>query len=117
MTAKRALKPVRVHGHEIPAHAKCYCVSRHVPTYAYVFPWELPDGRILYLCPNTYQCVKILLEMRREVGGAPSRSMLWEFPLVAIKLSRLHFRMELDGIDSETALRNEKLHRLKDRDG
>lgn len=39
---------------QVPDWAKCYCVVRHQPKYLHPYPFELPDGSEIWLCPNTF---------------------------------------------------------------
>lgn len=55
----------------VPDWARCYCVSRHTPTYIHPMPWSLPDGTELWLCPNTHHMVSTLWALYQKVGGHP----------------------------------------------
>jgi hypothetical protein len=105
-------KEIKIAGTEIPAGTKCYCVKTHVPSYCHVFPYTLPDDRILYLCPTTYHATITLMKMYREVGGRPEQNSLLQFAVVPQRLVRLHWRMEQEGVESEQILKAERLTRL-----
>ena len=55
----------------IPDWAKCHCVSKHRPAYIHPYPFALPDGDELWLCPNTYHQVTTLLNMYKALDGPP----------------------------------------------
>lgn len=108
-----ATEGVTVNGIRVRGDQECYCVSRHVPTYAYVLPWTLPDGHILYLCPNTHHSTGTLLKIMKEIGGKPPPQVLYMFSVVATRLAIMHYRMEKEGLSHEHMLSAAKLKRLQ----
>jgi hypothetical protein len=95
---------VTVGGHEIPDWARCYCVTRHVPTYPYPLPYFLPDGNVLYLCPNMHLSVTALLQTYEALGGRPDRELLEEYPKSTQRLVRMLWAMKHDGLTSDEYL-------------
>lgn len=104
---------VKVGDRAVPPGTECLCVSRHVPTYAHVLPYELPDGYLLYLCPNTFHAVKTLVGIYEQVEGLPPHEMTSVFSVVAQRLAKLHYRIKKEGTTTERLLAVEKLNRLK----
>ncbi len=56
----------------VPDWAKCHCVTRHSPNYIHPYPFALPSGDELWLCPNTYHQAKTLLGIYRKLDGPPT---------------------------------------------
>lgn len=108
--------PVTVGDHVIPEGTECLCVYKHVPGYAHVFPYTLPDGYVIYLCPNQYHSTKTLVNMYHKLDGVPHAAFLTRFSVVAQRLARLHFRVEKEGVTTEQILAVEKLNRLRKSD-
>jgi hypothetical protein len=89
------LQAKRVNGFEIPEWAQCYCVVQHRPGYIHPIPFELPDGRVLYLCANSHHQVTTLYNMYLEVGGAPQPEIRGKFNVFSQRLARVAFQMHL----------------------
>lgn len=107
-----------VGGHEIPSWAKCYCVKRHIPSYAHVLPYEMPGGNTLYLCPTSHHSLTVFLKFCKQNGGVPVFDNKLGFPLIVQKLGRLIWAVEQGQLTAEQYILMETYKRLsRDIDG
>lgn len=72
----------------IPDWATCYCVTRHTPTYTHPYPFSLPNGRELWLCPNTFHQATTLRAIYENLNGPPRDSRTYSsFVRQLVKMS------------------------------
>jgi hypothetical protein len=104
---------VTVAGHEVPEWARCYCVKRHHPSYVSVLPYEIFEGRILYLCPASHHALTLFLKMCEMVGGAPEfNPFTCQYPHVVEKLGRLVWAVRSGAMTEEQYMRAETVKRM-----
>lgn len=84
-----------VNGIEIPEWAECHCVVLHRPKYIHPIPYEMPDGNIMYFCPNTHHQVTTLVGLYKELGGTPPLEVLRHFNTVAQRMSKMCYGLYL----------------------
>src|SRR5688572_187636 len=87
-----AQQRVTVAGHEIPEWAKCYCVNRHIPAYKTVLPYEIFEGRTIYLCPTSHHALTLYIKTCEQLNGPPetnfkTKAAAW--PHVVERLGKL----------------------------
>ncbi len=80
----------------VPDWAKCHCVSRHSPNYIHPYPFALPSGDELWLCPNTYHQAMTLLSMYKKLDGPPARRDVCKFNYFVRQLIKLYWQQILE---------------------
>lgn len=85
----------KVSGVEVPEYAQCYCVVSHRPMYLHPIPFEMPDGRVLWMCANSHHQVTTLYNMYLEVGGVPDWQIRNYFNGFAQKTAKMAYQMHL----------------------
>lgn len=105
-------RSVTVAGHTIPSWAKCYCAHRHIPTYIYPIPYEMPGGDFIYLCPNTHHGLTTFLKMCDELGCIPSERELKDWGFVVKRLGQLIWAIQKQGLTKDQYIRMETYKRL-----
>lgn len=87
----------------IPDWAQCYCVKQHRPKYIYPYPFALPSGDELWLCPNTYHQVTTLLGMYTTLDGPPKPSALMEFNYFPRNLIKMYWEQVMHAREDEAS--------------
>lgn len=98
-TTIKTPKGVRV----IPDWAKCHCVSKHRPAYIHPYPFALPSGDELWLCPNTYHQATTLLNMYTSLDGPPKPLTVVKFNYFVRELITLYWQQILAHREDEFA--------------
>lgn len=80
----------------IPEWAKCHCVTRHSPNYIHPYPFALPDGTELWLCPNTYHQANTLLKLYKSLDGPPIAATTVKFNYFVRSLLTYYWQQELE---------------------
>lgn len=78
----------------VPEWAKCYCVARHTPTYIHPYPFALPDGREIWLCPNTYHQATTLRGIYLKLNGPP-KGQLREYSSFVKRLLKMYWQQKM----------------------
>lgn len=84
----------------VPPWSKCYCVTRHTPTYLHPYPFALPDGRELWLCPNTYHQANTLLGLYRKLNAPPTGEQLRQYTTFVKNLLKLYWQLVVNERES-----------------
>lgn len=79
----------------VPDWAMCYCVSKHRPAYIHPYPFALPNGDELWLCPNTYHQATTLLGMYVSLDGRPKPLTLVKFNYFVRELITMYWHQAL----------------------
>lgn len=87
----------------IPDWARCYCVSDHRPAYIHPYPFALPSGDELWLCPNTYHQATSLLNMYTSLDGPPALSAARSFNYFVRSLITMYWQQVLQAREDEQA--------------
>lgn len=85
----------------VPDWAKCYCVTRHSPQYIHPYPFALPSGDELWLCPNTYHQARTLLSLYQKYDGPPRSA--WTFNYFVRSLITMYWSQVLDEREDQAA--------------
>ena len=80
----------------VPDWAKCHCVSRHSPNYIHPYPFALPSGDELWLCPNTYHQATTLLNIYKKLDGPPTKMEAIKFNYFVRQLIKLYWQQVLN---------------------
>lgn len=80
---------------EIPSWATCYCVTRHTPKYIHPYPFVLPNGVEMWLCPNSHHQASTLLSLYNKHDGPPVRKIHEEFNYFVRELLKYYWQLEL----------------------
>ena len=80
----------------IPDWAACHCVSKHRPHYIHPYPFALPNGDELWLCPNTYHQTTTLLGLYKSLDGPPAGRTLAKFNYFVRSLITLYWQQVLE---------------------
>lgn len=80
----------------LPDWSKCYCVTRHTPTYINPLPFELPSGDELWLCPNSYSQAMLLKSLYKKLNGRPEAKVVNKFSLFVQNLIALCWQQHLN---------------------
>lgn len=80
----------------IPDWAQCHCVSRHSPSYIHPYPFALPSGDELWLCPTTYHQANILLDIYQKLDGPPERRQAVTFNYFVRSLITMYWQQVLE---------------------
>lgn len=80
----------------VPDWAKCHCVSRHSPNYIHPYPFALPSGDELWLCPNTYHQATTLLTIYKKQDGPPVPREFVRFNYFVRQLIKLYWQQILE---------------------
>lgn len=80
----------------IPDWAKCHCVTRHSPNYIHPYPFALPSGDELWLCPNTYHQATTLLNIYTKLDGPPQPRIMGTFNYFVRSLMKLYWQQVLE---------------------
>lgn len=78
----------------IPVWAKCYCVTRHTPTYIHPYPFALPDGRELWLCPNTFHQATTLRNIYTSLNGPP-KGLYNQYSSFVRQLVKMYWQLKM----------------------
>lgn len=70
----------------IPEDAKCECVAKHLPMVLYPYPFVMPDGSELWLCPTTLNHVTTLIGMYKQFWGPPDSESVKKFTFYTRRL-------------------------------
>lgn len=85
----------------LPDWAACHCVSRHSPSYIHPYPFALPNGTELWLCPNTYHQANTLLKLYTGLDGPPEKRVCAKFNYFVRSLITYYWEQVLDARQSE----------------
>jgi hypothetical protein len=107
-----AQQRVTVAGHKVPEWARCYCVKRHFPAYATVLPYEIFEGRVIYLCPTSHHSLTLFLKLCERLNGAPEVSRQIGYPLVVQRLGRLIWAVRSGEMTEEQYMRADTVKRM-----
>lgn len=80
----------------VPDWASCYCVSGHRPSYIHPYPFALPSGDELWLCPNTYHQTNTLLNLYKNLDGPPTGVTAAKFNYFVRSLITLYWQQVLE---------------------
>lgn len=75
----------------LPEWAKCYCVTRHTPAYIHPYPFALPDGREIWLCPNTYHQITQLVKLYEKYSAPPGYKTKAKYTVFAQRLAKMYW--------------------------
>lgn len=101
----------------IPDWAQCHCVSRHSPNYIHPYPFALPSGDELWLCPNTYHQATTLLAIYKKQDGPPAKREAIKFNYFVRSLIKLYWQQVMDEqVDIEAYLAWKESQRDEDDD-
>lgn len=79
----------------LPEWAKCHCVVHHIPSYIHPVPFQLPTGEELWLCPNMYSQVSMLIAAYWKLDGEPEHKVINRFSVFARKCAAWCWQREL----------------------
>lgn len=85
----------------LPDWAKCHCVTRHSPNYIHPYPFALPDGTELWLCPNTFHQANTLLKLYTSLDGPPAKMVNVKFNYFVRSLLTYYWQQVLEARASE----------------
>lgn len=85
----------------VPHWAKCHCVSRHSPNYIHPYPFALPSGVELWLCPNTYHQANTLLKLYTSLDGPPAKNVAIKFNYFVRSLLTYYWQQVLEARASD----------------
>lgn len=85
----------------IPDWAKCYCVTRHTPNYIHPYPFALPNGEELWLCPNTYHQATTLKSLYEKLNAPPTGVEHAKFNYFVRALMRMYWQQVLENRQDE----------------
>ena len=104
---------VTVGGHKVPEWARCYCVKRHFPAYTTVLPYEIFEGRVIYLCPTSHHSLTLYLKTCERLGGAPVGNVnTLKFPHVVQRLGKLVWAVRSGEMTEEQYMRADTVKRM-----
>lgn len=90
----------------IPDWAECHCVTTHRPNYIHPYPFALPDGTELWLCPNTYHQATTLLNLYKQLDGPPKAHRVGpQFNYFVRSLLTLYWNQVLEARANEKAFK------------
>lgn len=96
----------------VPDWATCYCVSNHRPHYIHPYPYALPSGDELWLCPNTFHQANTLLNLYMNLDGPPKGTTLVKFNYFVRSLITMHWQQLMEMKGDEEAWREAHLVRI-----
>lgn len=85
----------------LPDWAKCHCVTRHSPNYIHPYPFALPNGIEMWLCPNTFHQANTLLKLYNSLDGPPAKTVCVKFNYFVRSLLTYYWQQVLEARASE----------------
>lgn len=79
----------------VPEWSKCYCVTRHTPMYIHPYPYAFPDGREIWLCPNTFHQANTLWKIYNQLGGPPTGMTIIQYTSFVRQLIKLSWEQKM----------------------
>ncbi len=96
---------------QIPDWANCYCVSDHRPNFIHPYPFALPNGDELWLCPNTLHQAKTLLNLYVQLDGPPNGITAAKFNYFVRQLITLYWQQVMEFREDEAEFEQWKAER------
>ncbi len=100
----------------VPEWAFCHCVTTHRPRYLHPYPFALPSGDELWLCPASYHQATTLLNMYLSLDGPPSTEALGSFNYFPRNLIKLCWQQIMEQRNDTEAFEEWKNSLKKDDD-
>lgn len=100
----------------VPHWAKCHCVTRHSPNYIHPYPFALPNGIELWLCPNTFHQANTLLKLYSSLDGPPEGRVAVKFNYFVRSLITYYWQLVLEARASDEEYEAWKASQVQEED-